>query len=95
MKTKMKLLLLTLAMVLAMTVGSVSAAIEVTSDHVVSGTVTGTLMAIDTPYYADPHIADVGWELVSGNFGDNDVGSSRGAWEPDGTEVSAWYAGFV
>ena len=52
MKTGIKLLLLTLAMNLAMTVvlvASANAAIEVTPDHVVSGTVTGKLIVIDVP----------------------------------------------
>ena len=74
---------------------SASAQITVTPDHIVSGSATGTLVAIDPPKKSgdDGNVAGVGF---TGPLGGDDGGSSRGAWEPDGTDDSTqWHIGWI
>jgi len=80
--------------ILVLTATSANAAVVVTPGHIVSGSVTGTLIAIDTPYQSTipvsgplgpswPENADDGWWMNSGSNLEADHGQSP--WEPDGT----------
>ena len=87
---------------LVLTSASTNAAVIVTPDHIQNAVVpTGTLIAIDTLYSADPNVADVGWALLSGGSGDDPSGSTnnRFGWEPDGTDdtlnTGGWHQRFL
>jgi len=71
---------------------SAGAAIIVTPDHIVSGSATGTLVAIDVPHVATPAYGGPDWpdDADDGFTTANDgimepMGTSR--WEPDGTPI--------
>ena len=94
--------LLTLAAValvtLAVTATSATAAVVVTPDHIVSGSATGTLVAIDVPFVTVnptfggpdwPEDADDGFTApVAANDGIREAMNGTSPWEPDGTLLS-------
>ena len=95
------LLAVTMAVVLA---ASANAAIEVTPEHIVSGSATGSLMAIDAPTTQGnrldgplgpdwPDDADDGFELLAGAILYPE-GGGRIGWEPDGTDDSTKQVAF-
>jgi len=62
-----------------------NAAVIVASGDVATGTVTGTLLAIDTPFEATAvDASDLGWVRVSGSAGNNS-GTYGEFWEPNGS----------
>ena len=97
--TKTIAVLLAVGMFLSLA-GTAGASIVVTPDHIVSGSATGTLVAIDTPTGALParptgsdwpDDADDGWEMLNGSGNDNSAGTRF--WEPDGSSDSSGNVG--